>query len=100
MSEPFRYLESQTEDDVLVLTVKIEQLKDYETAMALSNEFSTAVAESGIAKVAVNLVMMVMYSGGSGGAFGGTPAVIRRRNRVPPKSARWSSPRCPSCRSS
>lgn len=51
----FRFFSSEVRDDVLVLTLNIDTLRDYVEARDLGNEFEAAAVESGKSHVVVNM---------------------------------------------
>ncbi|MCA9124517.1 MAG: STAS domain-containing protein [Planctomycetaceae bacterium] len=55
MAEQYRYIEANVKQGVLILTITMKRLQDYETAKAVEAEFSAALSDASTSKVAVDI---------------------------------------------
>ena len=55
MAEQYRYIEANVKQGVLILTITMKRLQDYETAKAVEAEFSAALSDANTSKVVFDI---------------------------------------------
>jgi anti-anti-sigma factor len=77
VSGPYRHISANTEDDVLVLSIELEQVKDYVLAEELRYELAHAVKRARTKKFVLDLRKMVFMTSLACVAFLGLKATVR-----------------------
>ena len=77
MSGPYRHISANTEGDVLVLTIELEQVKDYVLAEELRYELAHAVKRSRTKQYVLDLRKMGFMTSLACVAFLGLKATVR-----------------------